>query len=577
MRARALELLDLAWKACLVGVIAGLGAVGFRALIGLFHNLAFFGHASFHYDANVHTPPSPLGALIIVVPVAGSLIVAFLVQRFAPEAKGHGVPEVMDAIYYRGGRIRPVVALVKAVASSVSIATGGSVGREGPIAQIGSAFGSTLAQWLRLPAWQTTTLIAAGAGGGIAATFNTPIGGVLFAVELLLVEVNARTLFVVSLAVAAATLVGRAVFGAQPSFVVDPAANAHLLVGAGAFALLLVFGVLLGLCAALYARSIYWVEDLFERVPGGYYARHALGMLIVGIVLYAFLRATGHYYVEGVGYATLQDVLDGVLTHPSLLLLLFAAKLLTTSVTIGSGASGGVFSPALFLGVCAGGAFAGLAGHLFPSLGLRPIVFAVAGMAGVAGAAMGAALTAVTMLFEMTRSYEIVLPMLVTVAAAYVSRRIVMRESIYTFKLTRRARHVPQALVTEFALVQPVWEVADRRVLRIDGEDDPGELLRRRTDAKYLVVVGDAGEARSVVRRAALLEALARGEAPTLTAAGERFVGIDPQTTMREALAQLDGGGVTLGLVVGADGTLAVVKRQSLWRALDRELALMKP
>jgi chloride channel protein, CIC family len=182
-RGRPLGLLAFNLLAILIGLVAGLGAVVFRGLISLFHNLLFLGHFSFIYDANVHTPPSPWGVFVIFVPVVGAAGVAFLVGKFAPEAKGHGVPEVMDAIYYNNGIIRPVVAVIKSLASALSIGSGGSIGREGPIIQIGSSFGSTMGQIIHMPPWQRITLIAAGAGAGIAATFNTPIGGVLFPLE----------------------------------------------------------------------------------------------------------------------------------------------------------------------------------------------------------------------------------------------------------------------------------------------------------------------------------------------------------------------------------------------------------
>jgi chloride channel protein, CIC family len=182
-----------AWS-LLVGGGAGLGAVAFRGLIGLIHNLFFLGKLSWTYDANVHTSLSPWGSFVVLVPVIGGLGVAFLVQHFASEAKGHGVPEVMEAVYYNKGIIRPVVALVKALASALCIGSGGSVGREGPIVQIGASFGSTLGQIFRMRVWQRITLIGAGAAGGIAATFNTPIGGILFAMELILHEVSVRTI-----------------------------------------------------------------------------------------------------------------------------------------------------------------------------------------------------------------------------------------------------------------------------------------------------------------------------------------------------------------------------------------------
>ena len=195
-----LGLLRLSLLAIVVGIVTGFGAVAFRALIGLIHNIAFLGSFAIDYDASVFTPPSPWGALIILVPVVGGLIVTFLITNYAPEARGHGVPEVMDAIYYREGVIRPVVALIKSLASALSIGTGAAVGREGPIIQIGAALGSTLGQAIRMAPWQRITLVAAGAGAGIAATFNTPIGGVMFAIELMMPEVSVATFLPVAIA-----------------------------------------------------------------------------------------------------------------------------------------------------------------------------------------------------------------------------------------------------------------------------------------------------------------------------------------------------------------------------------------
>src|SRR5499433_1753849 len=205
-----------------VGIVTGLGAVVFRDLIGFVHSLLFLGQFTVRYDANAFTPASPWGPFVILVPVVGAVAVTFLVTKFAPEARGHGVPEVMDAIYYRGGVIRPVVAVVKSLASAISIGSGAAVGREGPIIQIGSALGSTLGQLIRMPPEQRITLVAAGAGAGIAATFNTPIGGVMFAVELMMPEVSVRTFLPVAIATGTATFVGRVFFGNQPAFVVPP-------------------------------------------------------------------------------------------------------------------------------------------------------------------------------------------------------------------------------------------------------------------------------------------------------------------------------------------------------------------
>ena len=337
--------LGLRWLcvlAFIVGIVTGLGAVVFRGLIGLVHNAFFLGRFSFAYDASHFTPASPWGIFVILVPVVGGLAVTWIVSTFAPEAKGHGVPEVMDAIYYKRGVIRPVVAVVKSIASALAIGSGAAVGREGPIIQIGSALGSTLGQLVRMTAGQRITLVAAGAGAGIAATFNTPIGGVLFATELMMPEISVNTFLPVALATGTATFLGRLFFGAAPAFFV-PAQLGAIPNEPGSVLTLILYallGALTGAAAALLIRSLHWAEDAFDRVPGRY-SRHALGMLIVGLTMYLLWRYAGHYYVEGVGYAAIQATLYGQLQSGGFLLLLALCKTLATSVSLGSGSSGG--------------------------------------------------------------------------------------------------------------------------------------------------------------------------------------------------------------------------------------------
>src|SRR5579863_4708933 len=288
-RSARVGLFRLSLLAIIVGVVTGFGAVAFRALIGVFHNVAFLKLFSFAYDASVFTPPSPWGAFVILVPVIGGLIVTFLIVNFAPEARGHGVPEVMDAIYYKEGMIRPIVALIKSLASALSIGTGAAVGREGPIIQIGSSLGSTLGQLLAMAPWQRITLVAAGAGAGIAATFNTPIGGVMFAIELMMPELSARTFLPVALATGAATFIGRIFFGIYPAFVIPntllasqaPASMPALLL----YALL---GGLIGVAAAGFIRTLSFSEDIFERIKNPY-LRNATGMLMIGVPIYVLL------------------------------------------------------------------------------------------------------------------------------------------------------------------------------------------------------------------------------------------------------------------------------------------------
>ena len=356
----SISLFRLCLLAVMLGLITGFGAVAFRALIGLIHNVFFLGQFSFSYDANVHTPASLWGVFVIFVPVLGGLVVTFLVKNFAPEARGHGVPEVMDAIYYKEGIIRPVVAAVKSLASALSIGTGAAVGREGPIIQIGSSLGSTAGQMMTMAVWQRITLVAAGAGAGIAATFNTPIGGVMFTIELMMPEVSVRTFLPVALATGTATFVGRTFLGIAPAFEVPPLpALMNTPTSVGVLLLYCLLGAVAGVAATAFIRSLHLAEDVFDRIQSQY-LRHAIGMLIVGIMISAFMIYAGHYYVEGVGYAAIEDTLTGGLSAPALLLILFAGKLIATSISLGSGASGGIFSPSLFMGATLGGAFGGL-------------------------------------------------------------------------------------------------------------------------------------------------------------------------------------------------------------------------
>lgn len=476
---RPIGLLRLSLIAVIVGLITGFGAVAFRALIGFIHNLFFLGKFSFLYDANLFTPPSPWGAFVILVPVAGGLVVTFLVTNFAPEARGHGVPEVMDAIYYKSGVIRPVVAVVKSLASALSIGTGAAVGREGPIIQIGASFGSTVGQVVAMAPWQRITLVAAGAGAGIAATFNTPIGGVMFAVELMMPEVSVRTFLPVALATGTATFIGRLFLGLQPAFSVPflPALSNH---PASFLALMLygVLGALIGLAATVFIRGLHWSERVFEHVHNSY-LRHNLGMIVIGVMIYLLMREFGHYYVEGVGYATVQDILVGGFSSLGLLSLLFVCKLIATSVSLGSGASGGIFSPSLFMGATLGGAFGALVNLVHPAPDISISTFAMVGMAAMVGGGTGAAMTAVTMIFEMTRDYDIVMPMIVAVAISIGIRRMLSSENIYTIKLVGRRHFIPKALHANMFLVRHANDVMDRDVRVLPAEMSFDEFLRQ--------------------------------------------------------------------------------------------------
>ncbi|GIX16886.1 MAG: transport integral membrane protein [Rhodothalassiaceae bacterium] len=491
---RELSLVSLSLVAVALGVATGIGAAVFRVLIAFFHNLFFAGEISVAFDANRLTPPSPFGPWILLAPVLGGLVVVFIVRRFAPEAKGHGVPEVMDAIYYKGGVIRPVVVFAKALASAISIGSGHSVGREGPIIQIGSAIGSVFGQWGRLATWQVITLVAAGAGAGIAATFNTPLGGVMFAIELMLPEVSARTFLPVVLATGTATYVGRMAFGLAPAFTLSLAevSNVALPTNPALLPLYVALGVICGLAAFAFVRGLHGLEDVMEaRLPNPY-LRAVAGFAVLGGLFLLLQPTTGAYHVDGVGYGTIEEVLHGRLDVAETLFLLFVAKLFATTLSLASGASGGVFAPSLFLGATLGGAFGSLAGMLFPELDLTAAQFALIGMAAMVGGGTGAAMTAILMMFEMTTAYSVIVPAIIAVACAIGTRRALSSENIYTFKLLRRGHRIPKDRHTNMFLVRPAREVMAPVKGRIAVS---GRLDRADVTLRPLVMEGETGYA----------------------------------------------------------------------------------
>ncbi|MGY4291958.1 CIC family chloride channel protein [Bradyrhizobium sp. i1.4.4] len=463
---RKVSLLVLCALALVIGVMTGLGAVGFRALIGLVHNLSFNGRLSVAYDANVSEGPSPFGDIVLLAPVIGGLIVVFLVRRFAPEAKGHGVPEVMDAIFYKRGKIRGSVALIKALASAISIGSGAAVGREGPIIQIGSALGSAFAQFIGLSTRQRITLLSAGAGAGIAATFNTPLGGVLFALEILLPEVSNRTFLPVVVATGAATTIGRILIGPDPAFSV-PDVQFSMVASfnaqeALAFVLL---GLLSGAAAWAFIRLLVFMEDGFPKLSGNEYVQNIIGMSSIGLTMVVLTHAFGHSYVDGVGYSVIQEILDHKMTAAALLALLFVLKLLATTVSLGCGASGGIFSPSLYLGATLGAAFAAATNSILPHSGLTPSSAAIIGMAAIVGAGTGGVMTAIVMVFEMTRDYAIIVPVIVAVALAAGVRRALVNETIYTVKLRHRGHRIPKERHINLYLVKQAQDIMERRFI----------------------------------------------------------------------------------------------------------------
>ncbi|HTP20657.1 MAG TPA: chloride channel protein [Solirubrobacteraceae bacterium] len=424
--------LGLIVMALVVGAGAGLGAVAFRWLIYSFTWLVT-GHHQFGQQG--HAPSAHFHWLgiwfLLLAPVVGGLLYGPLIQRFAREARGHGVPEVMLAVAENGGRIRPPVTIVKALASAMCIGTGGSVGREGPIVQIGSAFASTLGQVVRMSETRLRIIVACGAAGGIAATFNAPITGLFFGFEIVLREFSLDAMFATILAAVTGDVVSRAFFGAAPFFTGMPHG---LVVGSDySYLLIAVLGLAAGLIGFGFKTFLYWLEDAVDDVWKGRpeWARPAVGGVALGVLLLVLPQ------MYGVGYPVMDKVVAG---HVLLwfIVILMVGKIVAASLTLSIGGSGGVFAPSLFTGAMAGMAFGIAANRLFGSSIGAPAMYAVIAMGGVFGAAAQAPLTSIASVVEMTGNFTLTLPvMLATGIAAALSKRLTYG-SIYTTKLLRR-------------------------------------------------------------------------------------------------------------------------------------------
>jgi CIC family chloride channel protein len=430
------ERVVLVLTAVIVGTGAGVGAVAFRWLIEAMTKFSF------------GVVPSTLAFLgryyVVLIPAAGGLVVGPLTYFFAREAKGHGVPEVMEAVALRAGRIRPVVGLVKALASSICIGTGGSVGREGPIVQIGSAWGSTLGQWFHFSDERVRNLVACGAAGGIAATFNAPIAGVIFSLEVILQEFSVSYFSTVVLSSVTASVISRIALGDVPAFPIP----SYSLISVWELPLYAVLGVLAALVATGFVFLLYKSEDLFDAWRFPEYLKPAVGGLGVG-VMGLFLPQT-----LGVGY----EAIGSTLLNPNDLTLLAAlmlVKLVATSLTLGSGGSGGVFAPSLFMGAMLGGAYGVIIHRVFPGVTAAGGAYAVVGMAAVFAGAARAPITAILILFEMTDDYLIILPLMLSTVVSTLLAEYLNRESIYTIKLVRRG--VRLALGRDIDVMQGVF------------------------------------------------------------------------------------------------------------------------
>lgn len=407
----------LVTTAIFLGATTAVAAILFIRLLAAMNNLALTLQASL----------GPVLGLLLAMGAAG-LLVGFLIDRWAREAKGHGVPEVMEAVAMRGGRIRARVAAIKVLASSITIGAGGSAGREGPIVQTGAALGSTLGQLLHMNEERVRTLVGSGAAAGISATFNAPIAGSIFALEVILGRFTVRYFGIVVMSAVSASIVARRFLGDQPAFSVPAYALNHL----GELPIYFVLGVLAALVAVLFIRVLYRAEALFDAWEIPLPIKAALGMLLTGLIA---LLLPGREVLGSGLHMIGEAIADGFAFSPWMMLALLLLKLLATTFTLGSGNSGGVFAPALFMGAVLGGLVGMVAHQLLPAVAVNPGAYAIVGMAAVFAGAARAPITAVLIVFEMSGDYKLILPLMMATVLATLLAESLFAESIYTLKL----------------------------------------------------------------------------------------------------------------------------------------------
>lgn len=531
--------------AVVVGLVSGLGAVVFRWLISSFQSVFF--------DRGGQLLAFLGDYYVIVIPAIGGLLVGPLIYFLAREARGHGVPEVMEAVALKGGRIRPRVSVVKALASSICIGSGGSVGREGPIVQIGSSFGSTVGQWLKLPPERVRVLVACGAAGGIAGTFNAPIAGVFFALEIILGRVITRRFAYVVVSAVVADYIAQTFLGNKRAFDMP----AFGLVSAWEFLFYVALGILSALTAIAFIRILYWCEERFDSLKMPEYLKPVLGGLAVG--------AIGLYSLDllGVGYGGITKALSGEL---GLLMLLSvgALKLAATSLTLGSGGSGGIFAPSLFIGAMLGTALGSIFGTFFPSITAPSAAYGIVGMAAVFAGAARAPFSAILIMFEMTGDYAIILPLMTAVVISTVASRAMRRESIYTLKLLRRGVDIEREEITDVMRTVTVSEAMTKDFPTVPVTMRIDELVRlfQKTGHHGFPVVDEDGRLVGVVTERGLERQLGVTSADKKLAAGD-IAGKNPFVAYPDQTLDM-----LLDMIDEAEARIPVVSREDSQRLL---------
>jgi chloride channel protein, CIC family len=545
-----------------LAIAAGLIAQGLTRLIGLVTNLAFYHRLSFAF-----TSPADhaLGLGVVVVPVVGGVLVGLMARYGSKAIRGHGIPEAMEQVLTNQSRIPARLTFLKPLSAAIAIGTGGPFGAEGPIIATGGALGSLIGQLLKTSALERKTLLSAGAAAGMAATFASPVSAVLLAVELLLFEYRPRSLIPVSLAAATATGVRVALVGSQPVFPMHDLAQP----GGAALATYVILGAIVGLASVYVTRWVYAVEDAFEKLPIHWMWWPAIGGVAVGVCGY-FAPHT-----LGVGYDNIEHILGGALAGRALIVLC-GVKLVSWSIALGSGTSGGTLAPLFTIGGGLGAALGAVLVALAPSLGIDVRIAALVGMAAIFAGASRALLASVIFAFETTRQPLGLLPLLGGCTAAFLISCLMLRNSIMTEKIARRGVRVPGEYSADFLEQVAVSELAARAVITVGAEEPLAEVRARLETApthQGFPVLDAAGELVGVITRRELAAGEAEGRVRDRLRRAP--VTIFDDSSLREAADRMVTAGVGRLPVVARNSprrVIGIVTRSDLLRAHRRRL-----
>ncbi len=485
--------------AAVIGLLSALATWGFRRMIegmqfafeGIRPNSGFLGNDIANY---------PYGYWTILGPALGGLIVGLIIYTFAPEVGGHGIPAVMEAVAVKGGRIRRRVILVEAVASSISIGSGGSVGREGPIVQINAGIGSAFAQYLKLPESWIRILVACGVTGAITAAFNTPIAGVVFALEVILIEFKTRSFIPLVVTAVFSKILAVRLMGDHPAFDLSKQLlDTYVLKSSWELGFYLLLGLVAGIVAILFAKSLQVFQSMFASFKAKPYYKTAIGGIFVGVIALIFPQ------VLGIGYETVDVILKGgIEVIPFYLIIaLILMKIVATSLSLGSGSSGGMFSPSLFVGAMLGGAFGHLAMVYFPGA-TGPIgAYAIVGMAAVFAGMSRATFTAIIIVFEMTLDYQLILPVMFACVVANVVCSIFMKDSIFTSDLAKKGIRIVQDMGVNVLQSVSIFEAMSpiEKVTTVKETSSIGDVYNSimRTEHQAFPVVDNDGKLAGII------------------------------------------------------------------------------